>query len=227
MSDAQIFVETALKEQFDDGTIRRPDPCPLTDDPDDNDPVPYFIVSDDAFALKDYCMKPYSRKSMAPRELIFNYRLSCARRVVENAFGLLAQRFRVMLRTSELNPQNVKETIKCCITLHNVLLKRLPPPQDAVNREDAAGDLLHGAWRHHVIWDEQPQPQAGRANTAGKRVRETLADYFGSPAGIVPWQWDKANVERQAHAADPEPPAAAGPPAHDGPPAQSPPSSPK
>ncbi|KAL8559850.1 hypothetical protein ACOMHN_030186 [Nucella lapillus] len=226
MSDAQIFLATTLQEELEDGTINRPAPCPLTDDPEDTTPVPFFIVSDDAFALKDYCMKPYSRHTMAPWELIFNYRLSRARRVVENAFELLAQHFRVLLRTFELKPENVREVIKCCIILHNVLLQRFPPPQDAVDREDAQKDLLPGAWREHLIWEDQPQPQAARANTAGKPVRETLADYFGSPAGIVPWQWEKANVRQPARAANPDP-AAAAPPGPHGPAAQSPPSSPE
>eukprot|EP00745_Piridium_sociabile_P007382 TRINITY_DN147986_c2_g1_i4.p1 TRINITY_DN147986_c2_g1~~TRINITY_DN147986_c2_g1_i4.p1 ORF type:complete len:158 (-),score=40.05 TRINITY_DN147986_c2_g1_i4:28-501(-) len=147
---------------------------------------------------------------MEPRELIFNYRLSRARRVVENAFGILAQRFRVMLRTCELKPHNVKEVMKCCLTLHNVLLQRLPPPQEAFDRENAQ----NGNWREQVIWEDVPQPQAGRANNAGKQVREQLADYFGSPAGLVPWQWEKANVRRtnpDRNQQDPQDPAPASP----------------
>eukprot|EP00745_Piridium_sociabile_P015087 TRINITY_DN22260_c0_g2_i4.p1 TRINITY_DN22260_c0_g2~~TRINITY_DN22260_c0_g2_i4.p1 ORF type:complete len:460 (-),score=109.82 TRINITY_DN22260_c0_g2_i4:119-1498(-) len=227
MSDAQIFMETSLREDLEDGTISRPDPCPLTDDPEDTTPVPFFIVSDDAFALKDYCMKPYSRHTMAPRELIFNYRLSRARRVVENAFGLLAQRFRVFLRTCELRPNAVRKVMKCGVVLHNILLDRFPPHQDAVDRDGNDKEVIPGAWRQHVIWPEQPQPRGGRANTPGKRVRELLADYFGSPAGIVPWQWDKAHVRQPAAAAEPSDPADPAPAGHPGPAPQSPPSSPE
>ena len=49
---------------------------------------PYVIVADDAFALK-----PYSQVGLTKERCIFNYRLSRARRVVENAFGILANRF--------------------------------------------------------------------------------------------------------------------------------------
>ena len=221
MSDAQIFPETDLRQDLEDGSINRPAPCPLTDDPEDTTDVSYYIVSDDAFALKDYCMKSYSRHSMSPKELIFNYRLPRARRVVENAFGLLAQRFRVMLSTCELIPENTRTVMKCCTTLYNLLLDRLPPPQDAVGREDAHMDVLPGAWREHVIWTEQPQP---RANTDGKKVRETLADFFGSPAGIIPWQWDKACVHQPPGAANPNcnPAAAASPQAESAPPSPAP-----
>ena len=225
MSDAQIFLETDLRQDLEDGSINRPAPCLLTDDPEDTTDVPYYIISDDAFALKDYCMKPYSRHSMSPKELIFNYRLSRARRVVENAFGLLAQRFRVMLSTCELIPENARTVMKCCTTLHNLLLDRLPSPKNAVDREDAHMNVLPGAWREHVIWPEQPQPRAGRANTDGKKVRETLADFFGSPVGIVPWQWDKASVHQPPGAANPNrnpAAAAASPQAESAPPSPAP-----
>eukprot|EP00745_Piridium_sociabile_P015080 TRINITY_DN22260_c0_g1_i7.p1 TRINITY_DN22260_c0_g1~~TRINITY_DN22260_c0_g1_i7.p1 ORF type:complete len:464 (-),score=118.83 TRINITY_DN22260_c0_g1_i7:187-1578(-) len=212
MSDAQIFLQSDLYRDLQDNGIKRPAPCPLTDDPEDTTPVPYFILSDDAFALKDYCMKPYSRNSMEISELIFNYRLSRARRVVENAFGLLAQRFRVLLGTCELIPQNVREVVECCLTLHNILLQRMPPPANALDREDEEMNVIEGSWREHCIWRDLPQPRPARSNNAGKEVRRTLTDFFGSPPGIVPWQWEKAHVNRPAEAASPAPqPAPASP----------------
>ncbi|KAL8624635.1 hypothetical protein ACOMHN_045170 [Nucella lapillus] len=57
MSDSQIFLQTGLRDALEDGSVLRPDPCPLTDDPEDTTPVPYYIVADDAFALRDFCMK--------------------------------------------------------------------------------------------------------------------------------------------------------------------------
>ena len=55
---------------------------------------PHVIVVDNAFPLKDYIMKPYSQQGLTPEKRIFNYHLSHAHRVVENAFGVLANRFR-------------------------------------------------------------------------------------------------------------------------------------
>ncbi|KAL8589399.1 hypothetical protein ACOMHN_021551 [Nucella lapillus] len=141
MSDAQIFLQTDLHAAVVDNTINRPPPCPLTQHPEDTQDIPYFIVADDAFALKDYCMKPFSRRTMSDREKVFNYRLSRARRVVENAFGILAMRFRIFMRPIETRPDNALLSIKAAVTLHNVLMVKEPMPAHALDREDEDGTL--------------------------------------------------------------------------------------
>ena len=49
MSDAQIFNASEVKECFEDGTINLPPPQPMTND---DRPTPYFMLADDAFALR-------------------------------------------------------------------------------------------------------------------------------------------------------------------------------
>jgi hypothetical protein len=44
-------------------------------------------------------------KGITAEQPIFNYRLSCARRVVENSFGILVSRFGVLERLIALSPQ--------------------------------------------------------------------------------------------------------------------------
>lgn len=60
-----------------------------------NLPQNAIIVGDDAFPLRKDILKPFSKRNLSTSERIFNYRLCRARRVSENAFGILVQRFRV------------------------------------------------------------------------------------------------------------------------------------
>ena len=91
-SDAQIFNACQLKRKTDDGRIGFPDPAPITQG---GSYVPYFILADDALALKTWLMKPYGRRMLTREERIANYRISRGRRVIENAFGILVSRLTV------------------------------------------------------------------------------------------------------------------------------------
>ena len=64
-SDAQIFNASQLKRKIDDGRIGFPDPAPITHGGRD---VPYFILADDAFALKTWMMKPYGSRMLTREE---------------------------------------------------------------------------------------------------------------------------------------------------------------
>lgn len=88
-SDGGVFAGTDLREALDDGTINLPQDRPY---PNDDQPMPFSLVGDDAFPLRRYMMKPYPQRNLTTEQRIYNYRLSRARRVVENAFGILANR---------------------------------------------------------------------------------------------------------------------------------------
>ena len=110
-NDTSIYNGSELKEGLENpnNIFNLPEEKSLTGD---DVPVPYYIVGDNAFGINKRLMNPFVIRNMEHHERIFNYRLSRVRRVVENAFGILAHKFRVLLRTmnqrlAEKSPQVV------------------------------------------------------------------------------------------------------------------------
>lgn len=90
-SDGGVFMNTDLKECFEDGSIDLPPPSLLPGTVEH--PVGYFMVANDAFPLRPWLMKPIPLRNLSSEQHIHNYRLSKARGVVGNAFGILAARY--------------------------------------------------------------------------------------------------------------------------------------
>ena len=167
-SDARVFNESTLRGALEDNTIGFPAPDPL---PGDDRNFPYFIVGDDAFPLRKWLLKPYSRRAMTHKERVMNYRTSRARRVVENGFGILAHRWRCLLTTLLLEPDRVIRVVLGCLTLHNWLRKRRPGLQDLnLDHEDEDGNVVPGAWREDVQMTETNQMVGQRASREGKTL---------------------------------------------------------
>ena len=100
-SDPGIFRNSNFGDKFLKGQLNIPGRKMLPDFPQAG-LLPHCIVGDKAFPLRVDLMKPYSRpnknnphRGIPEDKLVFNYRLSRARRIVENAFGILVQRWRV------------------------------------------------------------------------------------------------------------------------------------
>ena len=55
-------------------------------------PFSYFLLGDDIFPLNKWFIKPYPGRNLREKQKIYNYRLSRARRITENAFRILAGR---------------------------------------------------------------------------------------------------------------------------------------
>ncbi|KAL8569159.1 hypothetical protein ACOMHN_020286 [Nucella lapillus] len=204
--DAAVFSQSSLAECMEDKENRLgiPAPKPL---PGRVDPVPYVIVGDDAFGLKPYMMKPYPFKSTLtssgaatdPAEIerrkqrLFDYRLSRARRLSENVFGILVAKFGVFQRTMRLSPDNATTVSLACVALHNFLMRRkdnlfahprLTDREHPVTRENIGGE-----WRQNQHTALRAiDRQAGNHHSADARwVRNELKE-FVQCEGTVPWQ---------------------------------------
>ncbi|XP_071487463.1 putative nuclease HARBI1 [Diadema antillarum] len=173
-SDAQIYNASDLKDGLERNLIMGfPGSDPL---PNDTYDVPYFIVGDDAFSLRTYLMKPYSSRYLTREERIFNYRLSRARWVVENAFGILANRFQIHLITMQHDPETVRSIVEACCILHNLMRIRYPVLQNRlVDRQQGNGDMDPGKWRQGLnLIDTVAVQGHNRASREAKKQRNLL-----------------------------------------------------
>lgn len=191
-SDAHIYNTSVFQQALHrNDIIGFPQPDPL---PGDTEDVPYFLVGDDAFALRTYMMKPFGCRGMTRKQRIFNYRLSRARRVVENSFGILANRFQVLLTTMMHEADTVRLLVKACILLHNLMRSRYPVMQNRlVDVERPNGDVVPGAWREGINLDDtvpHQLPGNNRDVRIAKAQRNLIMEWCCSRAGRVPWQDD-------------------------------------
>lgn len=185
-SDCGIFNRSALEPALREDRMGFPRPRPL---PHDDKDIPFFIIGDDAFPLRPYLMKPYSDKYLDHDQRIYNYRCSRARRVVENGFGILAARFRVLHSCMLVGPVNAKKITKACVVLHNKLRELRPFVGNDVDVEQPDGQIIPGAWRDAgVLHDVEAEGRGPRLTGPGKEMRAYLKAYYNSPVGSVPWQ---------------------------------------
>lgn len=91
--------------------------------PDSNFKTSIYFVVDDAFKLSKRIMKPYSSKNLTYKQKIFNYRLSRARRTVESAFGIFANKWRIFHTAISMLPETADLIVTASVCLHNYILK--------------------------------------------------------------------------------------------------------
>ena len=195
-SDGGVFSYSAMGDSIKKNSlgIPRPEAFPCS-----QKCYPYVIVADEAFQLQQNIMKPYPRESLGISERVFNYRLSRAR-VIENVFGIVAARFRVFRRPIHARVEMVIRITKAIVTLHNYLMAGRSfshstkyCPAGFVDNDTENGTQL-GEWRDLTQADQglRAITNAGSNNYSrdAKLVREDFKNYFMSPKGQVPWQWN-------------------------------------
>lgn len=170
-SDGGIFSNSKLGKCLAQGKLNLPGENKL---PNTDIAMPHVIVGDEAFPLKTYLLRPYPRHQLDidDTKKQYNYRHCRARRVSENAFGILSQKFRIFHRKLQLNPEHVDKIVLTTCILQNYILSS----------------------RHYELTQEPMgknlRPlfsQGGSATSSAFLVRDTFKQFFNSEAGSIEW----------------------------------------
>ncbi|KAM4038366.1 uncharacterized protein ACNLHF_016678 [Anomaloglossus baeobatrachus] len=169
--DSRVLRTSQIGQQIlqDCGTLPAPRPLPGS-----THPVPFVMVSDEAFPLLSNLLRPYPRRGLNARRRIFNYRLSRARRYVECTFGIMASQWRIFHTPIQLKPDTIDTVIKACCVLHNYT-------------REYSSEVIEETQQPLLL--PLRNPSSGRPTNCGVWVRETFADYFMTPEGAVHWQY--------------------------------------
>lgn len=125
------------------------------------------------------------------KKKILNYRVSRARRIVENAFGILASRFRIFHTKINIEPIRVESVVMASCALHNFLIKSSqssyyqPECFDTENCDE--GTITQGFDTANSAMVNLERRNLGNPSVAAKTVREDFMNYFVNE-GSIPWQ---------------------------------------
>ena len=172
------------------GTLNLPGPKQLPNYPRGG-ALPHCIVADEAFPLRMDLLRPFPKGKNVQRlpyhQTIFNYRLSRARCIVENAFGILVQRFRIFDRRLTMDDHNVIKLVEATTVLHNYLCTANMDVANVMAGLNPQGTpylqrngMLRGL-----------DNQGYHSKTAAQHVCNIYTDYFNSQQGAVPWQGNR------------------------------------
>ncbi|XP_037822868.1 uncharacterized protein LOC119611377 isoform X2 [Lucilia sericata] len=170
-NDASVFNQSEIGIAIRNEALNFPENQEL---PGSDVKVPFVFVADEAFRLSTRILKPYSQRNEHENK-IFNYRLSRARRVSENCFGQLVNRFQILLKEITLDVEKAELiTLTCCV-LHNFL-----------KIENHNDDSFQCTQRNATLTTIEHSPGHRSSNDASA-VRDIFRTYFNNE-GQVSWQ---------------------------------------
>lgn len=175
-NDGGIFKGSIMGQRFENKQMELPPPRPLSNC---SISVPYMLVADAAFQLNEYTLRPYPGNRLNKTREIFNYRLSRARRVVENAFGIMASKWRIFRKPINASLTTTENIVKATVCLHNFLL--------STSHYANINDMYENVEENAAAIENIRSMGSNTHSRLAAEFRDTFAQYFVEE-GSVPWQ---------------------------------------
>ena len=113
---------------------------------------------------------------------------------VENAFGILAQRWRIFNRRIPLSADNADNVIKAACCLHNYFTEDKENENICVDLNPQGNQCIDD---RGVVCMYLPRLHGYRSSDDAQAVRHIFKTYFNSPQGSVTWQETRISYRNQ------------------------------
>lgn len=186
VSDGGVINNTIFYRNLKNGTLNIPPSEKLSNS---ERQLPFVFIGDEAFALRPDFLKPFSQRDLTHDRKIYNYRLSRARRIIENTFGILVARFRIFHGAMAVDLPRIEKIVMAACALHNFLRRKCSSTYitpECVDQEDCVNGGIQPGLRGDIIAGLQ-HGHNRHASTAATTVRDAYMNYFNNE-GKVPWQ---------------------------------------
>lgn len=120
--DSTIFQQSTLYQRIVAGTMNIPEDRPISRTRPT--PIPFVFLADDAFSQSHKIICPFVGKQFNMEKRLFNYRHCRGRRYDECTFRILANKWRILHRSLNVNIELSKDIVKACCILHNFVRSR-------------------------------------------------------------------------------------------------------
>lgn len=166
-SDGGIFMATELYRRLEAKQFNMPPNFTL---PGTTISVPPVLIGDEAFPLKPYLMRPFPAKNLTEDKEQFNTYLSCARKTIECAFGILRAKWRFLGTALEIpSIQKVCLLVHTACVLHNI-----------VRVKDGSNDYDYTSYMRGEVNEDLPRVQPVSRNPSKEAlvIRNKYKYYF-------------------------------------------------
>lgn len=161
-----IFEKSELYLKFDvfDELVLPKIPLPGTDEP-----APCVFLGNDGFVLRPYILRPFPKVKALQNEkrFMFNNHLKHLRFIVDNAFGMLSQKWNIIQRPIESDVDTAINIVKSVCCLHNYILEK---------EEISSNDLVRPINNPRAF--VQIKPTSLRSTNIAMLVRDKFVSYY-------------------------------------------------